>query len=105
MVQLHETRIVITIPTERAGETLGRLQTGLVTLLKTTLAARPDEEEIDGCLAVVHLLEATLVDPATVEAAIHIAGQLPNIENEVGALSRQIKKMRGDMDETLLERK
>jgi hypothetical protein len=99
MVQLHETQLVITIPTERAGETLGKLQTGLVTLLKTTLAARPDEEEIDGCLAVVHLLEATLVDPATVEAAIYIAGQLPNIENEVGEISRRIKKMRADADD------
>jgi hypothetical protein len=76
MVQLLENQIIITIPTPSPAETLTELQSGIIEMMKTILSIGNEDKDLEldrstanGGYFALQLLQATLFDPATVEAA------------------------------------
>jgi hypothetical protein len=80
MVQLLENQIIITIPTPSPAETLTEMQSGIIEMLKTLLSIGSEGKDLElgrptanGGYFALELLQATLFDPATVEAAQALA--------------------------------
>jgi hypothetical protein len=83
MVQLQENQIVITIPTPSPAETLAEIQHGIIEMMKTMLASGTEGKDLEldrptanGGYFALELLQATLFDPATVEAAQAMANMI-----------------------------
>lgn len=80
MVQLLENQIVITIPSPSPAETLAEMQSGIIEIVKTLLAMGAEGKDLEldrptanGGYFALELLQATLFDAATVEAAQALA--------------------------------
>jgi hypothetical protein len=76
MVALLENQIVITISTPSPAETLAEIQSGIIEMMKTILSIGTEGKDLEldratanGGYFILELLQATLFDPATVEAA------------------------------------
>ncbi len=80
MVTLQENQIVIVIATPSPAETLAEMQKGIIEMMKTLLSMGSEGDDLaldrataNGGYFALQLLQATLFDPATVEAAQEIA--------------------------------
>lgn len=80
MVTLHKNSIVITISTPSPAETLTEMQNGIIEMMKTILSSGSEDKDLEldrptanGGYFVLELLQATLFDPVTVEAAQAVA--------------------------------
>jgi hypothetical protein len=88
MVSLQENQIVITIATPSPAETLAELQTGIIEMVKTLLSMGSegsdlelDRDTANGGYCALQLLQATLFDPATIEAAQDLATAIQSRAN------------------------
>lgn len=91
MVQLLENQIIITISTPSPAETLREMQTGIIEMMKTILSIGSEDKDLEldrptanGGYFVLDLLQATLFDPATVEAAQALATAIQDRANGNG---------------------
>ncbi len=80
ILQLQENQIVIAILTPSPAETLAEIQHGIIEMMKTMLASGSEGKDLEldhptanGGYFVLDLLQATLFDPVTVEAAQAVA--------------------------------
>ncbi len=89
MVTLHKNSIVITISTPSPAETLAEMQNGIIEMMKTILSGGTEDKDLEldrptanGSYFVLELLQATLFDPATVEAAQAMANMIQSRNQE-----------------------
>ena len=89
MVQLQENQIIITIPTPNPAQTLAEIQSGIIEMIKTILSTGTEERDLEldrptanGGYFILDLLQATLFDPATVEAAQAVAAVIQSRSKE-----------------------
>jgi hypothetical protein len=89
MIALHENSIVITISTPSPAETLAEMQNGIIEMMKTILSIGTEDKDLEldrptanGGYFILDLLQATLFDPATVEAAQAMANVIQSRSKE-----------------------
>jgi hypothetical protein len=83
MVQLQENQIIITISTPTPAQTLSEIQSGIIEMIKTILSSGSEDKDLvldrptaNGGYFILDLLQATLFDPATVEATQVVAAAI-----------------------------
>ncbi len=83
MVTLNEDSVVITVPHDSPGDFLGRLQIGIIEMVKSLLSVHGmeaelvlDEDTRDGCINALAMVQATLVDPKMIKAAQELAAKV-----------------------------
>lgn len=83
MVQLRENELVITIPHESPADFLGRLQSGILEMVKSLLSVSGPQRELvldsetsEGCIHALGLVQATLADPNAIQLVQELADRV-----------------------------
>jgi hypothetical protein len=100
MIEMKQNGLSITIPTPYPADTLSELQIGIIEMVKTILSIGREGRDLEvdrptanGCVSVLDLLAATLIDSKVLETVTYISDQMTNFTNRVSQMRSSLMEV------------